>query len=837
MSDQPQQASSDRRLAAIVFTDIVGYTSLMQKDESEALRTIERHRSILEKYTREYKGRVLQYYGDGSLSIFPSALEAVECALDIQKELTQDPKVPLRIGIHLGDIKLQGESVFGDGVNMASRIESLGVAGSILITDTIYYLVRNHSEVKTIPLGNFRLKNVDYPVPVYALANDFLSVPKSADMPGRVKASPGKFTWIAAVTGLIILILAVYGLFFLEEGRDREERSDKSIAVLPFENRSDDPQQEYFSDGITDDIISHLVKISELKVKSRTSTEQYKNPGKAMPVIGRELGVSYILEGSVRKADNQLRIVAQLIDAKNDVHVWTETFDREITEIFQIQSEIAVEIAQVLEAKLSNEERRYIWGGREGRRRPTDITAYDYVLRARDIWRNWNDEEDLENALRLVERAIRTDPSYARAYVLKGNILHYGMRDYGVPTQIWIDQALQMSELATNLDSTLAEAYLLRGNILTIQDGKAELAQNNLEKAFDLEPGNPDILQRLGYHYLEQGKFEKGALMIIKSIERGFSIQDPEYHLRWGDIYIRMMNDYEKAEEFYQEAIDLAPGWGLPHHRLAQLYRFQGQYDKAEEILSRALEIAPLDQESIDLMAWINLLMGELQSAARYWSMYEDLEPQFPDTSQYIPFRHRLGYVRYLQGDTLAAVRLMKEQRKLDLERQQKIRGYGTWMNRGFYYDLAATNAFLGNREEALMWLDSAYHRGFVNLWYLENDPLLENIREAPEFRRIQNELADRQEKRAGAFKKVIEESNHLFEGEGITLHLRETERGFSKVGSFTLWNSRSANSTGFTRPERVLITHKSAWGYFYGSSVRLFFCFSVLNVYKKENC
>lgn len=782
MSDQPQQASSDRRLAAIMFTDIVGYTSMMQKDETNALRTIERHRSILEKYTREYKGRVLQYYGDGSLSIFPSALEAVECALDIQKELTQDPAVPLRIGIHLGDIKLKGESVFGDGVNMASRIESLGVARSILITDTIYYLVRNHSEVKTVPLGNFRLKNVDYPVPVYALANDFLAVPKSADMPGRIKTSPGKFTWITAITALIILILAVYGLFFLEGGRDRDERSDKSIAVLPFENRSDDPEQEYFSDGITDDVINHLAKVSALKVKSRTSTEQYKNPGKTIPVIGRELGVSYILEGSVRKADNQVRIVAQLIDAKNDVHIWTETFDREITEIFEVQSEIAIEIARVLEAKLSSEERRHIRGGPDGKGRPTDITAYDYLLRARNIWRNWNDEEDLEIALRLVERAIRTDPSYARAYVLKGNILHYGMRNFGVPTQIWIDQALQMSELATNLDSTLAEAYLLRGNILAIQEGKAELAQDNFEKAYDLEPGNPDILQSLGYQYLNKGDFEKGALMIIKSIERGFSIQDPEYHLRWGNIYLHMMNDPEKAEAFYQKAIRLAPRWTMPYYHLSQLHRYKGNYDQATVILSRALEFAPLDQAFLDLMGWIDLLKGDLQSAARYWSMYETLESQFPDTSQYIPYRHRLGYVRYLQGDTLSAVNLMKEQLERDLERQQKIRGYGAWMNRGFYYDLAATNAFLGNREKALNWLDSAYHRGFVNLWYLENDPLLKNIRKTPEFQRIRNELAERQQKRSQAFKKVIEESKHLFDGEGITLHLRKPESRFVTI-------------------------------------------------------
>ncbi len=758
MPEKPTQSASDRRLAAIMFTDIVGYTSLMQKNEHKALNTIEKHRAVLENFTSRYHGNILQYYGDGSLSIFPSAFEAVECALEIQKELTRDPVVPLRIGIHLGDVMIRGDSVFGDGVNVASRLESLGVAGSIIISDTIYHIIRNQADISTIALGDFTLKGVDHPVPVYALSHDFLSVPGVEDLPGRIRPFPKRSTWAIAVV-LIFLVLAGYGLSrFLFPGNRGSIPDDKSIAVLPFNNLSNDPQQEYFSDGITDDIINHLAKISALKVKSRTTTEQYKNQAKTVPVIGRELEVAYILEGSVRKVGNKVRIVAQLIDVKNDIHVWTETFDREMTEIFEIQSEIAIEIAQVLEAQLTNEERRHIRGGPSGKGRSTDITAYDYALRARDIWRNWNDEKDLENALQLLEQAIEMDPSFARGYVFIGHILHYGMRNYGVPTQIWIDQALHMADLAIKIDSTLADAYLLLGDIYAIQLGKRAEAQKNLEKAYKLAPGNPKVLQSLGNNFLMNGEYEKGASMIIKSIERGFSKKDTEYYIQWGDIYHRMMNDYEKAEELYLRAISLAPGWIVPYHKLGQLYRYWGKPEKAEETLSRALEISPLDQEIIDVLAWTNLMTGDLEDAERYWSMYEELEQQFTDASQYVPFRHRLGYVQYLRGDTESAIYLMKEQLKLDLERQQGLRGYGAWYQGGFYYDLAATNAYLGNREEALAWLDSANRKGFISLWYLNNDPLLENIRNTAKFREIQKEQTEKNRKEKQAFKKVLED-------------------------------------------------------------------------------
>ncbi len=461
---------------------------------------------------------------------------------------------------------------------------------------------------------------------------------------------------------------------------------------------------------------------------------------------------------------------------QNDVHVWTETFDREITEIFDIQSEIAIEIARVLEARLTSDERRYIRGGQRDKGSSTDITAYDYVLRARRIWRNWNDDKDLNNALLLVNRAIEMDPLFARGYVLKGNILHYGKRSYGVPTQIWIDSAFQLADKAINLDTTLAEAYLLRGNIYRNQDGKAEEAKNDLKKAYKLEPGNPDVLQSLGSYYLDRGEYEMGAALIIRSIERGYSIKDPEYYHRWAIIYASMLNENEKAEELYQKAISLAPGWIIPYYSLGQLYRYWGRLDKAEEILSEALEISPMDQEIVDLLGWVNLLDDDLEDAASYWSMYEEIEQQFTDSSVYIPFRHRLGYVQYLQGDTALATSLIEKQLTLDLERHKNLRGYGAWMSRGYYYDLAGAYSYLGNQKESLMWLDSAYQRGFISLWYLDNDPLLRNIRNTAGFRSIKNNLAERQEKRKSAFKKAIKENKSLPEEVDLFLHLPETE-------------------------------------------------------------
>ncbi|MEE9461943.1 MAG: NB-ARC domain-containing protein, partial [Bacteroidales bacterium] len=313
-----------RLLAAIMFTDMVGYTALMQEDERQAKQNRDRHRKILQKSIAKHKGKILQYYGDGTLSIFNSAIEAVECAIQIQQELQTEPKIPLRIGLHTGDIAYDDEGVYGDGVNIASRIQELAISGSILISGKVFDDIKNHHAFKTVSLGAFDLKNVKKPVEVYAIGNEGLAVPAQTE----IQAIP----------------------------KDKV----KSLAVLPFVNMSPDTEQEYFSDGITEEITADLSHVQDIRVISRTSAMQLKGTDKNMKTIARELNVQYVLEGSVRKAGKALRITVQLIDAINDKHLWSEKYSGTIDNVFDIQEKVSSSIVDVLKLKLHPEEDKKI---------------------------------------------------------------------------------------------------------------------------------------------------------------------------------------------------------------------------------------------------------------------------------------------------------------------------------------------------------------------------------------------------------------------------------------------------------------------------------------------
>ena len=407
--------SQTRKLAAIMFTDIQGYTAMMQQDEEQAIKIRERHRDIFDSTTQKYQGKVLQYYGDGTLSIFNSAIDAVKCGIEMQLAYQLVPKIPVRVGIHTGDIIFSEEEIIGDGVNVASRIESLAVAGSVFISDKVYDEIKNQKSIQTQTIGTFELKNVERPVNVFVISNEGLVVPKTREtkqMTGTFWAevkrrglirsgvaylvvvlllilllreanswltlpdwsmqilisvlavgfplamylawnyerSPEGFvnttsmqswqnpysagqrkpltgTFIIAGLALVIVIMYLYPRF-LSVDRNQEPINstlepavmNKSIAVLPLVNMSNDPDQEYFSDGLTEDILTQLSKIGELRVVSRTSIMRYKNTTKSIPEIGVELGVAHILEGSVRKYGDKVRISVQLIEAATDNH-------------------------------------------------------------------------------------------------------------------------------------------------------------------------------------------------------------------------------------------------------------------------------------------------------------------------------------------------------------------------------------------------------------------------------------------------------------------------------------------------------------------------------------
>ena len=340
------------QLAAILFADVVGYTSMMQQDEDSAVQKINRFRETVELIAEELNGDIIQYYGDGSLLLFHSSTDAAEFAKLLQDELQEDSVIPVRIGIHMGDVLIHGENIFGDVVNIASRIQALAPAGGIYISEVVYRNIVNKKEFESVFIKEEKLKNVKEPVRIFQLL--------TANSPA-----------LGQTAGLAV--------------PEATQTNANSIAVLPFANISSDPQQDYFSDGLTEDIITQLSKIRAYKVISRTSVMQYKLAPKSVKEIGKELGVSLILEGSVQRQGDKVRITAQLINAVMDEHIWAESYDRPMNDIFSIQREVALAIAAVLNTTLSKRETQeldYI---------PTaDLQAYDLYLRGKMLMEKRN---------------------------------------------------------------------------------------------------------------------------------------------------------------------------------------------------------------------------------------------------------------------------------------------------------------------------------------------------------------------------------------------------------------------------------------------------------------
>ena len=413
--------NKSHQLAAIMFTDIQGYTALMQEDEDQAIAVREEHRRIFKSTTEKYKGKILQYYGDGTLSTFDSAVDAVKCGIEMQLEFP----IPVRIGIHTGDIIFSDEEIIGDGVNIASRIESLAVVGSVFISGKVYDDIKNQRSISTKLVGSFMLENVGNPVDVYAISNDGLVVPFENQIKGKIKKTkeevsdrekreapdyPLKYLIPGIAT---LLLLSVLILFFLKGGFNNTivtSSPDTTIAILPFENLSNDPEQEYLSDGITEDMITHLAKINEFGVISRSSVMNFKNTTMSINEIGRQLDATHLLTGSVRKSNNSVRISTQLIDTKTENYLWASTFDRELNDIFAIQSEVAFEVAKALETKLTKKEEADI------SLNPTNFSeAYESYLQGVYHLRNGT-IDGLEKSYPLLQQAIEIDPEFAEPH-------------------------------------------------------------------------------------------------------------------------------------------------------------------------------------------------------------------------------------------------------------------------------------------------------------------------------------------------------------------------------------------------------------------------------------
>lgn len=501
----------NRQLAAIMFTDIVGYTAMMQQDEKQAVTAIKRHKAIIEQAVPSHQGDLIEFYGDGSLSVFSSVTEALQCAVSIQWQMQVKPAIPLRIGIHTGEILFEAGKVMGDGVNIASRLQALGSAGSILFSREVMEKIRNHPEYKPVALGVFNLKNVTNPMDVYALSGNGLKVPDIRSL--SVEEKPSWWSTKAArrllIAGFIILGIFLLMPFVLPDKHGPTfTGQEKSIAVLPFDNIGNDTLQDYFSDGITEDIITQLSKIADLKVISRTSVMQYKNSDKNIREIADELHVSAILEGSVRKVGNNLRINAQLIDANTDQHIWAEQYDRDASEVFAIQTEVAEKIAAQMNARLTAEE-----GLRIGKKATSNMEAYEYYLKAKKSphWERVN----------LLKKALQEDSTFALAWAELAHIYSFMLAQRPEDKPAAIRKSLDAALTALHYGPDLSETHMNMGDVLKTITLNPELSIRELKESIRLNTNNAEAYVYLAYALMELGRFEEAEsnMTIAKQLD------------------------------------------------------------------------------------------------------------------------------------------------------------------------------------------------------------------------------------------------------------------------------------------------------------------------------
>jgi adenylate cyclase len=614
-----------RRLAAILAADVVGYSRLMRANEVGTLATLNAHRrDLIDPAIAEHHGRIVKLTGDGLLAEFASVVNAVECATRIQQgmqgrnaDTPDDRRVDFRIGIHLGDIISEGGDIFGDGVNIAARLESVAKPGGVAISAVVRENVENRLDLSFEDIGEQALKNIDRPVLVF---NVYVGAP-----PQQQASVPARSISESAPAG------------------------KPSIAVLPFVNMSGDPEQEFFSDGITEDIITDLSKISALFVVGRHSAFAYKGQGVDLRQVARELGVGFLLEGSVRKAGQRVRITGQLIDGSNGGHLWAERYDRDLTDVFAVQDEITRMIVDQLRVRLLPQERAAI------ERSPTsDVEAYSQYLRARQIFHSGT-KASLLLARRMFARAVEIDPAYARAFAGIADCDSRLRSKHGVT--IPSDEILAIVGQALAIDPDLAEAHAARGYALMVADRRDEAAVA-LQRALSLDPNCHEAHYHFADYSVTAGDFEKAAEHYVRALE----IRPDDYLspiLLLG--ILRSLGRSHEAEGYAriglmraEEALKLHPEDSKPAQLGATALATLGERDRAKEWLGRALAIDPDDNSTRYNAACVYALLGDTERAIDLLEVYlrqvgPDLKRWFKNDSDLDSIRSHPRYANLLQ--------------------------------------------------------------------------------------------------------------------------------------------------------------------------------------------
>ncbi len=623
-----------------MFTDLTGFTALTQRNEQLALDLLEQHRTLLRECIERHSGSEVKTMGDGFLVEFASALEAVRCALSMQQALYNsnanrppESRIGLRIGIHVGDVIHSRGDIYGDAVNVASRIEPMARAGEIFITQQVYDHIRNKLENPIGYLGKHSLKNVELPMEIYKV------VPPIASSIPTVSPPPTRHR----------------------------------VAVLPLASISPDPSDEYFADGLTEELITMVSKVEELRVTSRTSVMRYKGTTKPVGEIAQELGVGTVLEGTVRKAGNKLRISVQLIDVQKDETLWSQSYDKELEDVFDIQSDVANRAVDAMELHLLAREKRRM------EMKPTEnIEAYTHYLKGLH-YRGKGTQDDITKAIEHLAVAVAKDPKFAMAFAALADC-HATLGTQGdAPPKASFAKAKEFVTRALELDDSIAEAHATLGLVLEDQYLDFDGAETEFRRALGLNPSYGKVCKSYGAHLACLGRIDEAMGEIKRAQELNPLAMDVN---ECAAAIYNWADHYEEAVDASQKMLELDPEHFPALQLLAETYMNQSKFDKAIKVLRKALRVS----------------------------------------NEAPTIKGRLGYAYARFGKRAEAQRILKEL-KTDSNKR-----YVTPVS------IAMVHCGLGNNDEALEWLEKAYAERPDNLLSIKLRPIWAGLRPDPRF-------------------------------------------------------------------------------------------------------
>jgi len=709
-----------RQLSVIMFTDVEGYTALMGIDQDKALQLLEMNRDIQKPLISECGGIFIKEIGDGLLATFSTAYDAVNCAIKIQQKLQDNKALKLKIGLHLGEIVQLNEDVFGDGVNIASRLQDITPPQGIYISQSVYDQIRNVSEINTCYLGEIKFKNSDIRFKIYAICVEGLLDPSKAYFQAKkeeITHRQSKIKWItASLILLLIVILYSFDLFTTKSSSNDPATEEKTLAVLAFDNIGGDDTNEYFSLGITEDIIIQLSKIKDLKVIDRTYLRKYQHSNKTYKEIGEELNVNNLLLGSIRKIEDKIRIYARLINVETEEEKWGEVYDKPYEDIFLIQTEVAVSIANALKARITPEEAAEI------DEKPTNnITAYDLYLKGREYYLRYTIPDNL-SAIELFYDVLALDSQFFEAHAGLSDAFSQMAQKSNIKN-FYLDSAYHHAVIAKNKYPGKSTGYKAMGLYYSII-GNSQKAIVEYERAVEID-GNIEAVINLSRIYYRTGKLIQ-AIALLKQ----YQWKNPVNANLWfnlGATYFRL-NDYQQAMQYLGKALSIDPNQ-VNSLLLKWLISISLNEVETTFSVSGRLGIIGNDNTESILLHVGQVIRGvaiNIDDANSLSKLIEGREIDFID----LPHLYNLfGYIYYTGGLKSKADSLFEYRMHYNFDKIENGE-----MSYKYPYEISQIYALIGREENAYQWLEKSVEAGWLEYPYGMIDPFFQRIRYQDKF-------------------------------------------------------------------------------------------------------